>query len=218
MESFLMNETLWIGIAIFFAIFSIGLGIFYYFLFKKTHIKTELKSLFNNSPMGIFFQDNRFAEWKPVTPINGIVYDKHYGPFIASSTYVDKKTKKVIIPLDVDLDGKRDINMKEFVEKFKNVTNNQENIITLRTAISDGSIEKDSDIEKLTSENKFTNIKNLFMSSAPHNIKSKIEKIVSERIKSVGAVNPMTAIIIFGAVFGILVLAALILRSTGGTI
>jgi len=217
MVSFLMNQGLWIGITIFFALFSIGLGIFYAILFKKTHIKTELTALFSNSPIGIFFQDNKFSDWKVITPINGFVYDKKYGPFVVSSTYVDKKTKKVIIPFDVDMDGSRKVNLKTMVEEFKHVTNNQKNIDQLRSVIGDEKVDfNNENIRKLTSDNKIYNLKHLINSSAPHNIKSKIEKIVSQRVKTFGKVNPMSAIIIFGAVFGILVLAALILNSTGG--
>src|SRR6056297_409248 len=101
---FLLNTSLWIGVTIFFGLASIGMAIFYYLLFKKTHVLVELKAFFSNTPIGIFFQDNKFAEWKPITPINGVIYDENYGPFIVSTTYVDKKTKNIIIPFDVDMD------------------------------------------------------------------------------------------------------------------
>lgn len=214
---FLMNTTLWVGITIFFGLCVIGLSIFYYILFKKSHLKSELKCLFSKSPMAMFFQDNKFSEWRPVSIINGIVYDKYYGPFIVSTTYVDKKTKNIVIPFDVDLDGSRKANVKDLVAKFKHVTNNQKNIGELRAAISNGELdESDDDVTKLTSELKYSNLKNLFVSSVPHNIKSKIEKIVSERVSKPSNVNPMQAIIVFGAIFGIIVFAALILKSTGG--
>jgi len=56
----------------------------------------------------------------------------------------------------------------------------------------------------------------LFLSTAPHSIKSKIEKIVAERIIKHGSVNATQAIIVFGAIFGIVVFAAIILKSMGG--
>ncbi len=90
---FLLNTTLWIGLTVFFFLGVAGLGIFYFILFSRTHVGVELKAFFSNTPIGIFFQDNKFAEWKPITPINGVVYDKVYGPFIVNSTYVDKRTK-----------------------------------------------------------------------------------------------------------------------------
>ena len=101
------------------------MGIFYFILFRRTHVAVELKAFFSNTPIGIFFQDNKFAEWKPITPINGVIYDEYYGPFVVSTTYVDKKTKNIIIPFDVDMDGDRTTNIKELVEEFRNISNNE---------------------------------------------------------------------------------------------
>ena len=52
---FLLNTTLWIGMTIFFGLFAIGLGIFYFILFRRTHVATELKAFFSNTPIAIFF-------------------------------------------------------------------------------------------------------------------------------------------------------------------
>jgi len=213
----LMSKTLWIGMTVTFGLLFLGMVIFYYFLFKKTHLMTEIKAFFSDTPIGIFFQDNKFAEFKPITPINGIVYDQYYGPFVVSTTYVDKKTKKIIIPFDVDLDGDRTSNMKELVTEFQNVTNNQKSIADLRTAISTKSIDNtNKNVQNMTSHIKYSNLKQLFYSMVPHNIKSRIEQLVSNKIKSMGSVNHMQAIMIFGAIFGIIVIAALILKTTGG--
>ena len=97
--SFLLSTNLWIGLSVFFVLATIGLGIFYFILFRKTHVSVELKAFFSGTPIGIFFQDNKFAEWKPIAPINGVVYDKSYGPFIVSTTYVDKPGFCTIIML-----------------------------------------------------------------------------------------------------------------------
>lgn len=212
-----MNASLWIGMTVVFGLLAIGLSIFYIIIFRKTHVKTELKAFFTKTPIGMFFQDNKFTEWRPITPVKGVVYDKYYGPFIVSTTYVDKKTKNIVMPFDVDLDSGRDTNLKEMTETFKNVTDSQKNIAELRSAISNGEIDmNDRKINNITSELKYQNLKNLFFSSVPHNIKSKIEKIVSEKVVKSGKVNAMDAVITFGAIFGIIVLAAIILNSVGG--
>jgi len=109
---------------------------FFLYLYKRTHVKYEIKAFFSNTPIGIFFQDNKFVEWKPLTPINGVVYDEVYGPFIVTTTYVDKKTKNIIIPFDVDMDGDRRTNIKDLVEEFRNVTNNEKSISELRSVFS----------------------------------------------------------------------------------
>jgi len=213
---FLLNTTFWIILSIFFIIGCLGLGIFYIILFKKTHLGVELRALFTNTPIGLFFQDNKFIEWKPITPINGVIYDENYGPFIVGTTYVDKKTKKILIPFDIDMDGDRTTNIKNLVDKFRLITNNEKSISSLRTAISAGEISQDEDVKNVTSNIKYSNLKHLFMSFAPHNIKSKIEKIVAERVVKFGNVNPMQAVIVFGAIFGIIILGAIILKTAGG--
>jgi len=213
---FILSSGLWIGATAFFGIAVFLLMIFFIMLFKKTHVGVELKAFFTNTPIGIFFKDNKFAEWKPITSNNGIVYDMVYGPFIVSTTYVDKRTKNIIIPFDVDMDGDRTTNVKELIHKFKNVTTNEKNISNLRSMISNQQIEKDKYIRNVTSHIKYGDLKNLFFSTGPHSIKSKIEKMVSEKLVKMGNVNVMQAIMIFGAIFGIIVLGAILLKTAGG--
>lgn len=213
---FLLSTSLWIGMCVFFGLMLFGLAIFYFLLFKRTHVKAEIKAFFTNTPIGIFFQDNKFVEWRPVTPINGVVYDEVYGPFVVTTTYVDKKTKNIIIPFDIDMDGDRTTNIKELVEEFRNITNNEKSIAELRNVIASGEIEMNKNIQNVTSHIRYGALKNLFVSSVPHNIKSKIEKIVAERVAKYGNVNPTQAIIVFGAIFGIIVIAAILLKTVGG--
>lgn len=215
MMNFLMNQYLWIGMMIFFLLCVIGLSIFFYLLYKKTHMMVELKAFFTNTPISIFFQDNRFAEWKAITPVNGIIYDKYYGPFIVSATYVDKRTKNIIMPFDVDMDGDRTTKVKDIVNEFQNITTNDRTISLLRTQIAGEDIPPTPNILKLTSDIKFSSLKKVFFSSVPHNIKSKIEKIVAERVKRHGNVNHMQAIIVFGAIFGLIVIASMLLKIMG---
>ncbi len=87
----------------------------------------------------------------PVTPINGVVYDEIYGPFIVTTTYVDKKTKNIIIPFDIDMDGDRTTNIKSLVEEFRNITNNEKSIAELREAIAAGNVEIDGNVKNVTS-------------------------------------------------------------------
>lgn len=212
----LVNPMVWIAGSIFFGIFTIGMIIFYILLFKRTHAALELKAWMSGTPIGVFFQDNKFADWKPITPLNGIVYDKFYGPFIVSTTYVDRTTKNIMIPFDVDMDGDRSSNVKELVDEFRNTTNNEKNITNLRVTISNNKGENNKNIRNMTSEIKYGVMKNYFDLSGPHNIKSKIEKIITERIKRYANVNPMHAIMVFGAIFGMIIIATILLQSTGG--
>lgn len=217
MASFILSPALWIGITIFFGIVSLSLLIFYIILFRTTHVAVELKAFFSGTPIGIFFQDNKFAEWKPITPINGIIYDENYGPFIVETTYVDKRTKNIIIPFDVDMDGDRSTNIKDLVNSFRNITTNEKDIANFRTLIGTDQIDtNDNMIHNVTSHIRFGILKQLFYSSGPHSIKSKIEKIVSERVAKYGNANAMQAIMVFGAIFGIIVIATILLKTVGG--
>lgn len=215
MMEIIMNPWIWIGMSIFFIIGVIGLSILIYLIFNKTHLAVELKAFFTKTPIGIFFQNNKFAEWKPVTPINGIVNDKYYGPFIVSSTYVDKKTKSIIIPFDVDMDGDRTSNIKELVTFFQKITNNEKNIDILRQEISSQTIEEKKYVKNVTSTIKYASLKQLFNSTSPHNIRSRIEKIVADRVKKHGNVNHIHAIITFVAIFGLIVGTAILLKLMG---
>lgn len=211
----LMNETLWILMSVFFVLGIIGFSILYYFLFKKTHLKTELKALFSNTPIALFFKDNKFAKMKPVTPINGVVYDDEFGAFVVSTTYVDKNTKNVLIPFDVDMGSNKNVNTKNLINKFKNVTNNEKEIEKFRTALSQNRVEQNKYINAVTSFIKFSSLRSLFNSASPHNIKSKIEKMVSKKIEEVKDAKPMQAVIVFGAIFGIIVIASILLKTMG---
>lgn len=215
MIEYFMTPIIWIGMTIFLSIFILGFSIFYYLLFKRTHVKMELKAFFSGTPIAIFFQDNKFAEWKSITPINGVINDEEYGPFLVGTTYVDKKTKNIIIPFDVDLDGDRTSNIRELVDKFRYISNNEKSMSDLRRAISAEQIEEDKAVKNVTSVIKFGALKSLFYSNAPHNIKSKIEKLVAEKIVKQSNVNFMHAIIVFGAIFGIIVLAAVLINIMG---
>ena len=213
---FLMNFWVWGGVTALFFVLNFFLVILFVLLVKRTHLLVELKAWMSGTPIGIFFQDNKFAEWKPITAINGIVYDEHYGPFIVTTTYVDRKTKNIIMAFDVDMDGDRSSNLKELVTHFRHITTNEKSIVHLRASISAEQVEGDQHIKNVTSHIKFSALKSLFINSAPHCIKSKIEKIVSQKLNSQGNVDPMQAIIVFGAIFGIIVMAAMILKTTGG--
>ena len=215
MMQIIMNTWLWIGMSILFILGTIGLSILLYLIFQKSHLTVELKAKFSKTPIGIFFQDNRFAEWKPVTPINGVVNDKYYGPFIVSNTYVDKKTKAIVMAFDVDMDGDRTSDTKQLVEYFRHATNNEKNIALLRQQISAEGIEESEHVKNVTSTIKYAALKGLFNSTSPHNIRSKIEKIVAERVKNHGNVNHMHAIITFVAIFGLIVGAAILLKIMG---
>jgi len=223
--SLLINPILWIGVSGVFLLLNIIIGIVIYLMYKKTHMIEEIKASFSNTPIGLFFQDNKFMDWRPVTPINGVVYDDKYGPFIVQTTYVDKRTKNILIPFDIDMDGDRTSDIKKMVSELRNITNNKKSIEQLRYFISTKKFLKkdvlnklnlsEENIKNLTSFISYGTFKDLFKTE-PHNIRSKIEKMVSKRMDKQMNVDPMQAIIVFAAIFGIIVFASIILKSVAG--
>ena len=212
----LLNIWVWVGSAILFFILSGILGIIYALLYLRTHMMVEIKAFFSKTPLGMFFQDNHFYDLKPITPINGVVYDKHYGPFVVTTTYVDKRTKSIIIPFDVDMDGDRTSKLSELVKEFQYITNNEKSIANLRTAISSETVENTNNIKNVTSFIKFGTLKNLFVNNTPHNVRSKIEKMVAIRVNKMKNVDPMQAVIVFGAIFGTIVVSVILIKILGG--
>jgi len=73
-----------------------GYRVFVLLFRKKTHAIVEFKSSMKGNPISIFFQDNRYCEWKNVVPEAGMIEDKEYGTFIIDSTYIDNKTKNIL--------------------------------------------------------------------------------------------------------------------------
>jgi len=212
----LLNIWVWIGSAIFFFLLTGALVIIYILLYLRTHMMVEIKAFFNKTPLAMFFQDNRFFDLKPITPINGMVYDKRYGPFVVTTTYVDKRTKSIIIPFDVDMDGDRTSKLSDLVKEFQYVTNNEKSIASLRTAISSEAVENTKNIRNVTSFIKFGSLKNIFVNNTPHNVRSKIEKMVAIRVNKMKNVDPMQAVIVFGAIFGTIVIGVLLIKILGG--
>lgn len=213
----ILNVWTWIGAFIGFLILNGIFLILIFFIFKWTHLKTELKAFWTKTPIGLFYTDNKFVDWRPVAPVNGIVYDNKYGPFLVSKTYVAKKTKNIIIPFDVDMDGDRKSNMSELIHEFSDITQNEKNVRDLRIAVNSEDAPQTKNLKNLTSFIKFANLKDLFMSTSQHNIKSKIEKMVAVRVAKYQNVNPMQAVIVFGAIFGIIIGGLVLLKIFGPT-
>lgn len=213
MLDILYTNLFWMLVTGFLGVVFVLFSIFFIILFKRTHAFMELKSFITKTPLAIFFQDNRFAELKSITPISGVINDKTYGPFIVGTTYVDKKTKNIIIPFDVDMDGDRTSSIKELVDKFRKISSNEKSMMNFRKLISNEQIKEDKTVKNVTSVISMGSLKSLFYSSAPHNIKSKIEKLVSEKIKHSSNVDYKSAIILFVSIFGMSILAALVLNN-----
>jgi len=100
--TWMTNIYLWISLALLFMTLFGLLFIFLIIMAKKTHMTVEFKAWLKGRPIALFFQENRYCEWRAVEPEAGIIIDKNYGAFIINerATYIDRRTKNILIPFD----------------------------------------------------------------------------------------------------------------------
>ena len=213
--TFLTNVYLWIGIGLTFMLLFVGLLIFVILLAKKTHAIIEFKAFMKGIPIALFFQENRYVEWKPVKPEAGIVTDENYGAFIINekATYIDKRTKNVMIPFDAQFAASINVHAAKLVDDLAEIITDEKQLQMLRRGIAEGTIEDSESINVIKTSVNFGAIKTMMTALIPHNINSKIEKIIAARLKSYGQINIPQIAFIFIAIFGAILLGAIILRS-----
>lgn len=212
------NVFLWIGISILFVILFILLFIFLVVLAKKTHAIIEFKAWRKGQPIALFFQENRYCEWKPVEIEAGILTDKTYGAFIINerATYIDKTTKNILIPFDASFGASINVHSAKLVEDLQYIIKDEEEMKKLRYAIGNNLVDDSETISALKTSIHFGAIKNMMTALTPHNINSKIEKVIASRMKGYGKVNVPQVLLIFGGMLGAILMGYLIIKLTGG--
>lgn len=183
----------------------------------KTHAIIEFKAWLKGYPIALFFEENRYCEWRPVKPEAGIIQDKDYGAFIINekATYIDKTTKNILIPFDAAFGASINVHAAKLVDDFQYIVKDEEQMKTLRHAIANNLIDDSEEITALKTSIHFGAIKNMMNALIPHNINAKIEKVVASRMKALGSVNGMQIALTFGAVLGAMIMGYLIIRLAG---
>ncbi len=210
--AWITNTYLWMGLTFLFFLLFILVMVVLVFISKKTHAMVEFKAWRKGHPIALFFQDNRFCEWKPVEPDAGIINDKDYGAYIISSTYVDKKTKNVLIPFDAAFGASVNVKAAKLADDLRYVVRDERQMANLREAIATNKIKESETIEALKTSVNFGAIKGMMTALIPHNINAKIEKVIASRMKGFGNVNVPQIAMLFAAVFGAILLGALIIK------
>jgi len=210
----LTNVYLWIILALLFMLLFFGLMIFLIVLSKKTHAIVEFKAWFKGMPIALFFEENRYVDWKPVKPEGGIITDPHYGGFIINerATYVDKRTKNILIPFDANFGASINIHAAKLADDLQYIIKDDEQMKMLRRAIATNSIDDTETITCLKTSIHIGAIKNMMTALIPHNITAKIEKVLAERMKNYGNINVPQVALLFVAVLGAITIAYLIIR------
>jgi hypothetical protein len=192
------------------------LFVFFIILAKKTHMIVELKGWMKGKPICMFFQENRYVEWVPIMPEAGIIKDDNYGAFIINekATYIDKRTKNVIIPFDAQFGASINMHAAKLIDDLQYVVSDEEEMKKLRYAIGNNLIDDNDTITALKTSIHIGAIKSMMTALIPHNINSKIEKIIAARLKNYGAINVPQIALLFAAILGAILLGALIIKLT----
>jgi hypothetical protein len=211
---FLSNIYVWIGTALVFMLLFLLLMIILILMARKTHAVVEMKAWFKGKPIALFFLENRYCEWKPVVVDAGIVQDKEYGAFIVNekATYVDRRTKAVLLPFDSSVAPGINVHAAKLMDDLSYIVQDEEEMSKLRYAIANNMISEDQPVMGLRTTVNFGAIKNMMTAMVPHNINSKIEKVIAARLKNYGAVNIPQVALLFAAIFGAILLGALVIK------
>ena len=191
------------------------LFIFIIIVFRKSHAGAELKGWLKGRPISMFFQENRYVDWKVLKPEAGIIIDKNYGGFIVNerATYIDKKTKNVIIPFDAQFGASINIHAAKLADDLQYIMKDEEEMASLRSHIANNTIDENETINVLKTSVSIGAIKTMMTALIPHNINSKIEKILAQRIKNYGKVDVAQLLFLFCAMLGAIIIGGLIVRS-----
>jgi hypothetical protein len=212
--AFLTNVYIWIGGTLLFMLLFFLLLILLIIISKKTHAMVELKAWRKGKPIALFFLENRYCEWKPVVVDAGIVQDKDYGAFIINekATYVDKRTKAVLLPFDASVAPGVNVHAAKLMDDLTYIVKDEEEMAKLRYAIANDMIDDAEPVMGLRTTVNFGAIKNMMSALIPHNINAKIEKVIAARLKNYGAINVPQVALLFAAIFGAILLGALIIK------
>lgn len=213
--NWILNIYLWIGVALSFALIIGFLLLIFVIIAKKTHMIVELKGMIRGLPIALYFQENRYCEWKPAKSEAGIINDKNYGAFIINerATYIDKKTKNILIPFDAQFGASINIHAAKLADDLQFVIKDEEQMKALREAIALDNIDENQSINVLKTSVHIGAIKTMMTALIPHNINSKIEKIVASRMKGYGKADGMQFLLIFGGVLGAIIVGYILLKT-----
>jgi len=214
MANIILNIYLWICLTLLFMLL-FGLMIVLLIVIKmKTHAIIEFKAWLKGYPIALYFQENRYCEWRPVKPEAGIVQDKDYGAFIINekATYIDKTTKNVLIPFDASFGASVNVHAAKLADDLQYIAKDEEQMKTLRYAIANNMVDDSETIDALRTSIHFGAIKNMMTALIPHNINAKIEKVIASRMKGYGNVNVPQVALLFAAVLGAMLMGYLIIR------
>ncbi len=212
MLAFLSNIYLWIGLGTFFVLVFFIQMVGLIIISKKTHATIELKSSMKGRPISLFFQDNKYCEWKVTEPDAGLIEDDKYGTFVVDSTYIDKTTKNVLIPFTSSYAVSINVKAAKMCDDLTYMITEQQGRKNFKQNVIAGGISETSGINTLRTSINFSAIKNFVSPILPQNIQSKIVNTVFIRTKGSASGQLQNIILLAISALGAIVLGGLVLK------
>jgi len=203
---------MWVGLATIFALLFMASIVLLIIISKKTHAIIEFKSAIKGTPMAIFFQDNRYCEWKNTEPEAGMLEDKKYGSFVIDSTYVDKQTKNVLIPFNSSFAMSLSAKAAKMADDLTYMFKQQENRRELKRGIIRGKVSETEGIDTLRTSINFSSIKPFVSPILPHNTQSKVVSSVALKTNGMSTTNVQNIVVLAISALGAIVLGGLVLK------
>lgn len=203
---------IWVGLTTLLALLFMAGMVMLIFISKKTHGIIEFKSSAKGNPISIFFQDNRYCEWKNATPDAGMIEDKQYGSFVIDSTYIDKETKNVLIPFNSSFAMSLNVKAAKMADDLTYIFKEQKYRKRLKEGIMAGLIKETDGVDTLRTSVNFSALKHFVSPILPHNIQSKIVGTVNLRLKNAPNANIQNIVLLAIAALGAIILGGLVLK------
>lgn len=186
-------------------------------LARKTHALLEWKAMLSGKRLVLFFDDSRTVDWRTEKPSSGLIEDEDYGVFLINEkgTYVDKKTRNIIIPLSTNLAVGASVRDFKTSDDLLKVLGDEKELAKIRYALANGDLSDERFVSLRESVN-FSSLKSLTNTLIPHNIAAKINMEIAKRMKSFGGVNGKDIIIYTIIALACIGLMALVLYLTVG--
>jgi hypothetical protein len=203
---------IWLTTSLIFALAFIAGVIGLIIISKKTHAIIEFKSSIKGRPIGLFFQDNKYCEWRVLQPEAGLVVDKDYGYFMIESTYIDKVTKNVMVPFNTNFAMSLNVKAAKLSDDLSYLLKEKSRRSGFKKSLLDGRIPESDGVDTLRTSVDFSPIKHYVSPILPHSIQSKVVNTVRMRLGAKSGGNLQNVILLIISAVGAIVLGGLVLK------
>lgn len=214
---FLSNIYFWIVLTLAFAVIIGLLLVLLILLAKRTHAIVEFKGWLSGKPIALFFQETGYVEWEPVKSEGGVIEHPKMGMFLVNekSTYIDRRTKNIIIPFDAAIATGVNIHAAKIADDLAQVVQNKEQLDIIRAKLALGDKVEIPSIDVLKTSVHIGALRSFSNTITPHLVTAKIEKTIQQKMMQFGQPNGMQFLLIFGGALLAIAVAWFIMKQVG---